>query len=88
MPKKIRLTLETLTVDSFDTGAATKLDGTVHALQISAPDPCGPTVICLSADNGKTCARDQTRDQSCRFECECTNRFELCIDRQTYMEPC
>jgi hypothetical protein len=82
MPKKIRLTLETLTVDSFETGATAKSEGTVHALQISTPDPC------LSADDGKSCAQLQTRYESCYLNCECTNQFELCIDRETYMEPC
>lgn len=75
--RKIRLELDTLAVDSFETGAARSITGTVRgredaALAASAPNPCLP-------DTYLTCPRRQTNYASCVAVCECTNALRACL---------
>ena len=56
MTRKIELKLDTLTVESFETGMAASKDGTVHAhAAISVPDPCIPRTQIQTCDRGLTC---------------------------------
>jgi len=74
MPRKIRLEMDALAVDSFDTGGEAKENGTVHGLDaVSAPNPCIPQTVI------QTCARKQTQYASCVAYCECTDAIRACI---------
>lgn len=69
--KKLGLDVGELNVQSFATEATPHEVGTVHAAGISAPNPCLETLL--------SCARQQTRANSCVFNCECTNALHACI---------
>lgn len=76
--QKIRLELDTLAVESFETGEARSAAGTVRANQdplaamASAPNPCLPETFL-------TCPRRQTNYASCVANCECTNGIRACL---------
>lgn len=76
--RKIRLQLDTLAVDSFDTGRAPGLAGTVQGRQddvhpaASAPNPCLPETLL-------TCPRRNSEYASCIVNCECTNGVRACL---------
>jgi hypothetical protein len=66
MRKKIGLKLDALTVESFETGAGTGDEGTVHAREaISNPNP--------------PCLPPHTEIQTCRRDMTCTDVFHACI---------
>lgn len=74
MPKRVRLELGALAVDSFQTGAGPAENGTVHGLAaIGAPNPCVPQTVI------QTWARKQTQYASCVACCECTDGLRACI---------
>lgn len=76
--QKIRLELDALAVESFETGEAGFTGGTVRANQdplaalASAPNPCLPETY-------PTCPRRQTLYASCVANCECTNGIRACL---------
>lgn len=70
--RKIRLKIESLAVESFDTGEVQDLRGTVRAYFTTPQDPC------TSADDALTCARRRTDYASCDVQCECTIRGMKC----------
>lgn len=66
---KIRLELEKLTVDSFETDATRTGAGTVRGHD---------QVTTLPASEYFTCKWGQSGYDTCVVECECTNRFKRC----------
>lgn len=74
--KKLGLEIDGLSVESFATETAPRAEGTVHAADASAPNPCLP-------ETSFTCARRQTLYNSCVANCECTNGLRACIGPQT-----
>lgn len=66
---KIRLELDALAVDSFETGATHRGAGTVRGHdQVTTTPQTG----------GFTCKWDLSGYETCVVECECTNRFRRC----------
>ena len=77
--QKIRLELDALAVESFETGEAGFTGGTVRANQdplaaASAPNPCLPETYL-------TCPRRQPLYASCVANCECTTGIRACLVR-------
>lgn len=77
--RKLRLQLENLAVESFETDRAPGFTGTVQGLQeedafpaASAPNPCLPETYL-------TCPRRRTEYASCVANCECTNGLRACL---------
>jgi len=70
---KIRLKLDALAVESFQTDAAPSPAGTVHGAAATTPEsPCIPETFF-------TCPRRRTEYNSCVANCECTNGLRACI---------
>ena len=74
MTRKLRLRLDALVVDSFEPGAAARMDGTVHGQEAVTITTCPPVITTF-----QTCARRQTRYESCVAFCECTDGFHACL---------
>jgi hypothetical protein len=77
--RKLRLELENLAVESFETDRASGFAGTVQGRQgedpfaaASAPNPCLPATLL-------TCPRRNSEYASCIVNCECTNGQRACL---------
>jgi len=80
--KKIRLDVETLSVESFTTAAADPEEGTVRAHQQASVDFCLSVNACASVQicaPQQSTARQASNYASCAVNCECTNRLQACI---------
>jgi len=80
--KKIRLDVETLSVESFATAAADPHEGTVHAHQEDSVDICASVNLCASIQicvPQQSTARRASNYASCIANCECTNGLRACI---------
>lgn len=70
--RKIRLQLDALAVESFQTADAETGAGTVHGHQeVSQWEKC-------LATGGGSCPRRMSEDWSCVYWCECTDAYYAC----------
>ena len=74
MTRKLRLRLDALVVDSFELGAAARMDGTVHGREAITVTTCPLVQTAI-----QTCARKQTHYASCVAFCECTDAIRACL---------
>jgi hypothetical protein len=73
--RKIRLKLDALAVESFETAGAPEGAGTVQGYQLSRP---GGTYEMRCAPSDGSCARALTEIDSCFAVCGCTDFYEAC----------
>lgn len=75
---KIRLNVDELTVESFDTANGRgKKDGTVHGHDFSLQVQCGSVNSDCATCQPGGCPRDT---QTCFASCGRTNGFQVCIE--------
>lgn len=74
--RKISLKLDTLSVDSFQTGPAPVGAGTVDGHQLSNRLPCQPSTTCFT--EYYSCAVQNSYYESCQINCDCTRVGMAC----------
>lgn len=87
--KKIRLDVDTLSVESFATAAADADEGTVHAHQEASVDFCPSVNVCASVQicvPQQSTARQMSNYASCVARCECTDGLRACIGLNTTIQ--
>lgn len=81
--RKIRLDIDDLKVESFDTAKGEKQTGTVHGHEYSEWEGCGPisdgVSACATCDEG--CPQDTS---TCFASCRMTNGYQVCIRPDCY----